>query len=460
MPSAVETLPDTRVRLTVDVSAHDVDHAFEHAISDLSSQVKIAGFRKGKVPKNVLRQRLGEDAIIEEALRGHLNSWTGRALVEHDLEAVSQPEIAWDDAPVEGRPWRFTATLHVPPPATLPEPLALEAARPEVDVTEEDIERQLEILRSSASQLAPVEEAPAEAGMAALVDITCVVDGRTVKEASTTDHMVQLGADQLVDELEAAIVGLRPGESADVEFPLPENAPKKVAGKPATWTVQLKELKRQVLPELDDDLAQAVSEFDTFAELRADVEQSMRGVAERRNDAAYRGAVLAALGRAATVAVPDSMIARRVDERIRSLQRSLAARGVDLERYLQMTGMSGPMLIAQLRPEAEAAAREELALRALADREQVTVSDAELEEFVRESTAEEQDPEEAARTILGNDNARRSLTGELRLKKALDRAVELTTPITPEQAEAREKLWTPGKESEGTAPAEIWTPGS
>jgi trigger factor len=460
MQTAVETLGDRRVRLRVEVPVADVDHAFEHALRDLSQGTKIPGFRKGKVPPNIVRARLGEEAVVDEALRTHLQSWYGRALDQERIEPVSRPEIDYEAPPAEGTPWTFTATLEVAPEATLPAELKLEAPRHEPTVDEEAVKARLERMRELATQLEPIEDAPAETGHVALIDFVATVDGKKLKDGSASDYSIELGSGRLLPGIEEALVGMTPGSETDVEVVMPDEAPKKVAGRTASFHVALKELKRRVLPELDDAFARDVSEFETLAELRTDVEAKLRERAEAAVDGEYRAAVLSALGEAAQVEIPEAMVARRIDERLEATARGMARRGIRLEQYLQATGQSLADIVRDLRPEAEASARQELALKALAVREKVVVDDAEVEAFVREEAGDEQDPDAVTRRVMETPAARESVREDLVLRKALDRAVELATPISPELAAAREKLWTPDDEAKSGQKPEIWTPGS
>jgi trigger factor len=460
MQTAVETLGDRRVRIRVEVPVADVDHAFEHALRDLSQGTKIPGFRKGKVPPNIVRARLGEEAVVDEALRTHLQSWYGRALDQERIEPVSRPEIDYEAPPAEGTPWTFTATLEVAPEATLPAELKLEAPRHEPTVDEEAVKARLERMRELATQLEPIEDAPAETGHVALIDFVATVDGKKLKDGSASDYSIELGSGRLLPGIEEALVGMTPGSETDVEVVMPDEAPKKVAGRTASFHVALKELKRRVLPELDDAFARDVSEFETLAELRTDVEAKLRERAEAAVDGEYRAAVLSALGEAAQVEIPEAMVARRIDERLEATARGMARRGIRLEQYLQATGQSLADIVRDLRPEAEASARQELALKALAVREKVVVDDAEVEAFVREEAGDEQDPDAVTRRVMETPAARESVREDLVLRKALDRAVELATPISPELAAAREKLWTPDDEAKSGQKPEIWTPGS
>jgi trigger factor len=295
--------------------------------------------------------------------------------------------------------------------------------------------------------------------MVALIDFVSRVNGKKVRDGSASDYLVELGSGRLLDGIEAALIGMREGETRETTTVLPEEAPdRKVAGKEAVFEITLKELKRRVMPELDDSFARDVSEFETLAELRADIERQLRERADSATEGEFRSAVLVALGNAATVEIPPMMVERRVQDRLETIARTFARRGMRLDQYLQMTGQSIEDVIRDLRPDAEASARQELALKAFAEREQIAPSDAELEAFVLEQATEEgeKDPAETTRKVMESPSARESLREELRLKMALDRAVEIAKPVpvaptaavedAPEVAETRTTsgIWLPG----------------
>jgi trigger factor len=450
MQTDVETLPEDRVRLTVEVPAHDVDHAFEHALRDLAKDVRIPGFRKGKVPAKVVLARLGPEAVTEEALRTHLGSWYARAVTQARIEPVDQPDIDWSDPPSEGAPFAFTATVQVAPGATLPEDLEIEAAREEVEIPEGAVDSELERLRLAAAELAPLPaDTPAGPGHFALIDFTGTLDGKVLKDASVTDYSVEVGAGRLVGELELALPGMKVGETKQVDVTFPADyEPRKVAGRTATFDLYLKELKERVLPELDDAFAAQVSEHETLEALRAAIEAEVEKALEQVREGRFRGAVMAALGQAAIVDVPQSMIDRRVRDRLEDLQRQLQRRGVSLDAYLRASGRTPQQAVDELRPEAEREVREELALRAYADRFDIRVSDEELEAFIRdEATQTKEDADRAVERLIGAP-AGDELREDLRLRSALDHAVAHAKAITPDQAAAREKLWTPGQDAE------------
>jgi trigger factor len=311
-----------------------------------------------------------------------------------------------------------------------------------------------------AAQLEPIDGEPAELGMVALIDFVSRVNGKRLRDGSATDYLVELGSGRLLDGLEEAMVGMREGETREATTVLPEEAPdRKVAGKEAVFEITLKELKRRTLPDLDDSFAKDVSEFETLSELKADIERQLRERAETATEGEYRSAVLVALGNAATVEIPAMMVERRVQDRLETIARTFARRGMRLDQYLQMTGQSIEDVVNDLRPDAEASARQELALKAFAEREQIAPSDAELEAFVLEQATaeEEQDPAETTRKVMESPSARESLREELRLKMALDRAVEITKPVPVAPTVAIEDA-AAGAEERTTASG-IWLPG-
>jgi trigger factor len=438
METAVETLEDNKVRLRVEVDAHDVDHAFEHALRDLARDVRVPGFRKGKAPVAVIRQRLGEETIADEALRTHIEGWWSRACAASGIEGIDRPQIDFDDAPVQGSPFIFTGVVGVPPKATLPDPLELAAARPSTDVDDAMIDEELERIRTAGAQFQAIEAA-VESGHQVLVDMHGTVNGKAIKDAQATDLLVEAGAGRLLDELDAAIMGMQAGETKEVALTLPaDQKPKRLAGAEAVFTVTVKEVRARVLPDLDDAFAKEMAGFDTLQELRDDIRQAREETATREADGGFRRNVLQDLGAQAEVDVPPAMVARRIDDRMQSMARSLQQQGISLDQYMRMIGRDMNTLYMELMPEAGREVTEELALDAYIERYAIAVDDDELRAFVEEQAAEEgEQAAEVIENIMGDSAIREDLRRDLTLRKALDHAVAATKVITPEEAEAR-----------------------
>jgi trigger factor len=444
----VEELPESRVRLEVEVPEEDVKHAIEHAASDLAGSIRIPGFRKGKVPTKVVAARLGRDALWQEAVRSHLDGWFWTAAQNSGIRPVASPEVeAAGDPPEEGDSFHFTATVAVAPTPEVPDWSGLEVAAPEPEVPAELVDAEVERLRSTVAELAPVEGRPAQPGDTVVVDLAGDDAGTTQK-----DYVVEIGSGRLVDEIEAALVGMSAGDTRAVEFELAD-------GKRAAVDVSAKEIKEKVLPPLDDELARMASEFDTLADLRAEFQARLHEQLEDELEAKFREDAVDALAAATEVDGIEPLVDRRTAELATGLVRSLERRGIPFESFLVMTGQSEEQVVSRLRAEAEQALKRELVLDAVAVKLGLEVSDDEIEALVREQAEEGgEDPEQVLSSVR-ESSVFEELRGDLRLRKALDEVVNGVKRIPVELARAREKLWTPEKEKTG-AKMNIWTPGS
>jgi trigger factor len=446
MGTQVEELPDNRVRLTVEVPLADLQHAVEHATSDLAQSVKVPGFRKGKVPTAVLEARIGRERIFNEAVETHIGGWFLNAAADHRIRPIAAPEYDYDVPESDDDPFSFTATVSVQPKPEPADWTKLEVPYVEPEVPQEVVDQELEELRSSVAELTPVEDRPARTGDVA------VIDAFDESGDGQRDLVVELGTGRLLEELERALIGSSPGETKEIELEQPD-------GSNAKATVTLKELKEKVLPPLDDELARAASEFDTLDELRGDIERRIREVLEEEAETAYRAAAVDSLVEASGVQAAGPLVESRTRELLNTFVRSLERRGISAEAYLQLSGQTGDQLVERLRAEAELSVARELILEAVADKLGLEVSDEEIEELIRDQAeAHGDDPDEAVGQVL-EGGAQETLRADLRLRKALDRVAAEAQRVPAEVARARESIWTPDKESPPTD-TKLWTPGS
>jgi trigger factor len=444
----VEELPESRVRLEVEVPEEAVKHALEHAASDLAESLRIPGFRKGKAPVRVVAARVGREALWEEAVRSHLDGWFWSAAATSGVRPIANPEVeVGDGPPSDGETFTFTATVAVVPKPTLGDWKELEVAAPEPEIPAEVVDAELERLREMAAELAPVEHRSAQPDDVVVLDL----DG---EEIGTTqrDYVVEVGRGRLVDEIETALVGMTAGESKEVEFELADDTT-------ASVEVTAKEIKEKVLPPLDDGLAQAVSEFETLAELRSDIEAQLREQLDTELELLLRQNAADALVDASSFDSLDPMVERRTAELAAGFVRSIERRGVPLETYLAMTGQSQEQIVERLRGEAESSLKRELVLDAVADELELEVTDEEIEALIREQAEEAGEDAEAVLVSAREGAGFEQLRGDLRMRKALDEVIKGVKRIPVELARAREKLWTPEKEKSPTE-TKIWTPGS
>ncbi len=451
MQTQVEELADNRVRLTVAVPPADVEHAVEHAASDLAASVKIPGFRKGKVPRQVLLARVGRERLFTEAVESHIGGWFWNAAARSRIQPVEQPEFEYDVPTSENERFGFTATVAVQPKPQVADWTALEVPRADSEIPSELVDQHLEQLRHTVAELVPVEGRPAAAGDTVVVDLV-----HPSGEAQR-DYVVALGTGALLDEIDAGIQGMSIGETRTIEYEIA--APAAETTQRASVDATLKELKEPSLPPLDDELARTVSEFDTLAELRSDVEAQLREQLEDEIEAAFRAAAIDALVDASHVEAAPALVDLRARELVQARARSLEQRGIALETYLAITNQTAEQFVEAAREEASRAVGRELVLDAVADQLAIEVADEDVERVVREQAeAAEQDPDETLERIRSAGRFER-LRDDLRLREALDRIVAEVKPIPVELAQAREKLWTPDKEKPET-PAKLWTPGS
>lgn len=446
MATQVEELPDNKVRLTVEVPQADLEHAVEHATSDLSSSVKVPGFREGKVPPEVLQARIGRERIFKEAVESHIGGWFMNAAAGTRIRPIAAPEYEYELPASENEDFQFTATVPVQPKPEPADWTELEVPYAEPEIPEGLIDQELEELRASVAELAPVEGRPARTG-----DVL-VVDALDEAGEGQRDLVVELGSGRLVEEIERALTGASQGETKDVEFELAD-------GSTGTATVEVKELKEKVLPPLDDDLAKAASEFDTLDELRADIERRIREVLEEEAETQFRSAAVDTLVEASNVQVGGPLVEARTRELLNGLGRSLERRGISAEAYFQLSGQTADELVERMGAEAALSVARELVLEAVADKLGLEVSDEEIEELIREQAAlQGDDADEAVKQVFA-DGREEILRNDLRLRKALDRVAADAKRVPVEAARAREEIWTPDKETPKTE-TKLWTPGS
>jgi trigger factor len=442
----VEELGGNRVRLTIDVSPHELEHAVEHAADDLAGSVKIAGFRKGKVPRQVLLANVGKDRLWVEAVESHIGGWFWNAAARSRLRPVASPEFDFELPTNETEPWTFSATVEVQPTPEIVDWTTLEVPRAETEIPEELVQSELDALRSSVAELVPADDREAREGD------TLVVDLAGENGAGQSDTVVELGSRSLVEEIEQALVGARVGDTRTVRYELAEGAETAVE-------VTVKHVNEKVLPEADDELARSASEFDTLAELRADIEGRIRVALDEQIEGAFRAAAVDELVRASDVRAAGPLVEARARELLNGFVRSLANRGISPEAYFQATGQTPEALTAQVRGEAAQSVARELALEALAERADITVTDEDVKALIREQAEISGDDADAVIEDIWQHGQQEALREDLRLRAALDRLAADVKPIAPEQHAARESIWTPDKEKPA-GETKLWTPGS
>ena len=453
----VTDLPESKVKIAATVPADEVDRRLQSAARAFGGEMKIPGFRKGKVPPEIVLQRVGREAVMEEALRIGLPEWYERAMIDSGVTPVGDPKLDMPEPPGEGDPLEFTIEVGVRPVAELGEYRGLEVPRIDPEVPTEAIDAEVERLRESMAGLETVERAAAD-GDFILIDYAGEIDGEAFEGGAATDFLLELGSDTLIEGFNEQLTGSEAGETRTVVVTFPdEYHAEHLSGKAASFEVAVKEVREKSLPDLDDDFAADNSDFDTLEELRSDIEGRLQHSAEHRIEHEFRDAALDAAVENATIEVPEEIVAARAAEIWERIERSLQARGMDPAMYLQIQGKDRDEAIADSREDAERGLRREAVLAAVAEAEAIEVTEDELLEALAPPAGEKGKPEKLLKRLRaeGRDVL---VTEEIRMRKAADLIVDEAKPVEMDRAEAREKLWTP--EGEGQAAAgDLWTPG-
>jgi len=454
----VSELPGSRVSVEVEVPAEDVTRAVDRAARGLAREMRMPGFRKGKAPPSLVIQRLGFGAVLEEAIREGLPEWYERALLGSGVASVGDPEVEVVSTPeAPGEPLAFKFEIGVRPQAELGEYRGLEVPKQEVEAPEEMVDREIDRVRQAFARLEPVERAAGE-GDVLLVDFEGLVDGKAFEGGKASDYLLELGGGQLIEGFDEQLSGVGGGETREVAVSFPTDyQAESLAGEDAVFTVEVKEVREKVLPDLDDEFAAEASEFDTLGELRADIAERLAKALGERAEQDFRVAAVDAAAAEAKVELPEELAKARAAERWERVERRLAQQGMNPDAYLQMEDKTREQVIEESRPEAEAELRREAVLAAIAEAEGIEVSEEEMVEALEHSAEHERTTPEKLLKRLRESGRDAMIREDVRFRKAIDLLAESAQPIAKERAEAREQIWTPEKEREEKG--ELWTPG-
>jgi trigger factor len=472
LKTTLTDLGDSRVRLQVEVEPAEVEGRVERKARQLGSQLKLPGFRKGKVPAPLVIQRMGREAILEEAVRDTLSSWYSDAIATAGIVPVGDPKLDIDMAqlPPQGQALEFSIEIGVLPKAELGEYKGLEVGRAEALVEEQRVEQEVEAMRDRLARLETAERAAGE-GDFVVIDYLGTLPGEDGQSepfagGEGRDQLIELGSGNLIPGFEEGLLGAAAGEERALSVTFPGDYPNsELAGRDAAFAVTVKEVKAKVLPELDDDFATDAG-FDDLAELRQDIHDRLVEAEDARIEAEFRQAALDAAVEQAKVPVTPELVAARGREMWERMIHSLGHRGISREAYLQITGRPEEEILAEMQPEAELALRREAVITAVVAAEGISPSDEQvLEALAPTAEREGVEPQTLLEDLRGAGRLE-DVREDLAAREAIDAIANAATPIPLAQAEAREKLWTPGKQAEGASvPAEgsgeagrLWTP--
>jgi trigger factor len=457
--ATVTELPESRVRVEAEVPSSEVERSLDRAARQLGRELRIPGFRKGKVPTPVVIQRMGREAVLDEAVRGFLPQWYIDAVDAAGIAPVGEPSLDVGDLPARGEPLTFSIEVGVRPKAQLGDYKALEVGRAEPEADDAAVDREIDTLRDRLARLEAVER-PAEEGDFLTVDYAGSIDGEPFAGGEGRDQLIELGAGRLIPGFEDQLKGANAGDDVTVTVTFPDDyGAEHLAGKDAEFAVSVKEVKAKQLPEVDDDLAEEAG-FDTLAELREDIATRLREAEERRIAADFREAALDAAVAAATIDVPGPLVDARAEEMWDRMLHSLSHQGIDRDAYLRIANRTEEDLLAEARPDAEQQLRREAVIAAIIEAEGIDATDEEILEALAPTAQREGVTPKKVLERLTSAGRLDDVREEVLARKAIDLVADAAKPIPLAQAAAREQIWTPDSEDAGERPSELWTPGS
>ena len=464
--TTTKDLGDSRVRVEAEVAADAVEGAVHDAAARLGRDMKVDGFREGKIPPQVVLQQVGHTAVVDEAVRHTMPEWYEDAVRAAGIATVGSPDLDLDALPDKGSPLAFSFEVGVRPTATLGDYKGVDVARRDPEVGDEQIQAEIDRLRESLASLETVERAAA-GGDYVVIDFTGSIADEPFEGGEARGFLLELGSGRLVEGFEAQLEGASAGEQRTVAVTFPDDyQAERLAGQDAAFAVTVKEVKQKRLPAVDDDVVIEAGGCESLDELRGEIRDQLSESQAGEIERDFREAAVNAVAAGATVVVPHDLVHAKAHEMWHVTAHRLREQGLAPEQYLQMTGKTEEELITASEGDAELALRREATLTALIEAEGIEVSEDELMDALREAASQPGTPgasDKALRRSLKKARARGTddaLREDIAMRRAVDLIVEHATTIPAEQAPAREELLTPENEGAQEGSQKIWTPGS
>lgn len=428
--SSVEKKEKSTLQLAVEISAEEFEQGLNSAFKKNRGSVMIPGFRKGKAPRKIIEAMYGESIFYEDAINILYPDAFEYAVGEEKLKTVGQPSV--DDVDVSDEKIltiKFLTAVY--PEVTLGEYKELSAAYEEAPVTDEDVAGELETLRKRNARIVPAER-PAGDGDTVVIDFDGYLDGEPFEGGKAEEHSLTLGSGSFVPGFEEQLAGMSAGEEKDVNITFPEDYAEGLAGKDVVFKVKLREVKEEILPELDDEFAKDVSEFDTLDEYRASVRERLTGERKNAADEAFKNALMDSAVQNMEADVPDAMVDQQIDQMVQDFYYNLSAQGMNPEEYLKMMGMTPESFRESCRVNAEKRVRTDLLLGKIAEVEKIELTDEDLDAQYKNLAESYGMEEEKVRAAVTPEN----ISIDLKMKKAADIIYDSAKAEKPKKAAA------------------------
>ena len=443
MKTKVNPTGENEVELSVEVPAEAVKKAYDRAIAKVREEMQLPGFRKGRVPVDLVIQNVGADFIRGEALEDAIPEWGDAALHEAGLydDAVGTSDLQVGPLD-ETADYSFSLKVQTMPVPALGEYKGLEVPRREVEITDDQVSAQLAMLQERLASLQPIEDRAVQMGDFVLMDLSGSRDGEPIDGAQGKDQMYEIGRANLVPGFEEALIGVTAGEekSFDVTFPEDYHA-EELAGQPATFTVTVKEIKEKIVPELDDAFAADVSEFETIEELRADVRARLQAAGDAGAQREFRAGAVEKAVEHATIGVPSTMVDREAHRLFHQLEERVGEQGLTMDVYLGVLEKTPEDIEEEMRPQAEFIIKRQLVLEAIAEAEGLVVTDDDIAEVVKNDAEALGRDHLQLLADLEKSGRREALRDEMLVAKAADLVADnaVAVPMTEAEEAAAEE---------------------
>ena len=438
MSLQVEKLEKNMAKLTIEVSAEELDKAIEGAYQKNKGRISLPGFRKGKAPRKMIEQMYGKEVFYEDAANALIPEAYEKALEECTEEIVSSPKI--DVVQLEaGKPFIFTAEVALKPEVTLGKYKGIKVDKVEIEVTDAEVDAALDRERESNARTIAIEDRAVKDGDMTVIDFEGFVDGVAFEGGKGENYPLTIGSGAFIPGFEEALIGANLNEETDVNVTFPEDyQAAELAGKPAVFKCTVKEIKEKELPELDDEFASEVSEFDTLAEYKEDIKKKLAEKKEAEAKSAKEDAVIKAIVDDATMDIPDAMVETQQRQMIEDFAQRIQSQGISMEQYMQFTGQTPAMMLEQVKPQALARIQSRLVLEAVVAAENIEATEDEFEEEAKNMGAAYQMEVDKVKELLG-ENGKKQLMQDICIKKAVTFVVDNAKEAKPTKAKTAKK---------------------
>lgn len=423
MSVQVEKLEKSMAKLTIEASAEDFEAAIDKAYKKNRSKIAMPGFRKGKAPRKMIEKMYGAGIFYEDAANAIIPDAYADATKESGLEIVAQPEI--DVVQVEsGKPFIFTATVAVKPEVTLGEYKGIEVEKKIAEVTDEDINAEIDRVRENNSRMITVDDRATQDGDTVVIDFDGYVDGEQFEGGKAEDYSLVLGSHSFIDNFEDQLVGKNIGDDVEVNVTFPDQyQAEELQGKPAVFKVKIKEIKVKELPEVDDEFAQDVSDFDTLAEYKEDLKKKLLESAEAAISREKEEAVITKIIENAQMDIPEPMVDTQTRQMMQEFAQRIQSQGLSLEQYMQFTGLTPQKMIDELKPQALKRIQSRLVLEAVVAAENIEATEEEVQKEIENMASMYQMEADKLKDLMGEEE-KKQIGLDVAVQKAVDLVVE------------------------------------